>query len=224
MKNSPIRFAVAALFCSLLACAASAQMGRFSAPHVMGFWNPVVGAGAVYTVQPAKGDKTEMQIAIVGKEQVDGKDAYWYEMSFNQGGGQMIMKSLMVLNGSDTHVSRMIMQMPGRPPMEMSMQMMHQDRATQPADVRSDAEDLGSDTITVPAGTFTCEHYRTKNGGGEVWVSQKISPYGLVKSKSNDTSMELTKVVTGAKDQITGTPQPFNPQGFMQQQQQSPNQ
>jgi hypothetical protein len=222
MKNIPIRFAVAALFCSLLAGAASAQMGRFSAPHVMGFWNPVVGAGAVYSVQPAKGDKTEMQIAIVGKEQVDGKDAYWYEMSFNQGNGEMIMKSLMILNGPDTHVSRMIMQMPGGPPMEMPTQMMHQDRTTQPADVRSDAEDLGSDTITVPGGTFTCEHYRTKNGG-EVWVSQKVSPYGLVKSKTNDTSMELTKVVTSAKDQITGTPQPFNPQAFMQQQQQSPN-
>jgi hypothetical protein len=221
MKNIPIR-AVAALFCSLLAGAASAQMGRFSAPHVMGFWNPVVGAGAVYSVQPAKGDRTEMQIAIVGKEQVDGKDAYWYEMSFNQGNGEMIMKSLMVLNGPDTHVFRMIMQMPGRAPVEMPAQMMHQDRTTQPADVRSDAEDLGSDTITVPAGTFTCEHYRTKNGG-EVWVSQKVSPYGLVKSKTNDSSMELTKVVTGAKDQITGTPQPFNPQAFMQQQQQSPN-
>ncbi|MGD0543209.1 MAG: hypothetical protein ABSB65_02260 [Candidatus Acidiferrales bacterium] len=224
MKNTPVRFAVAALSCSLLAGAALAQMGRFSAPHVMGFWNPVVGAGAVYTVQPAKGDKTEMQIAIVGKEQVDGKDAYWYEMAFNHGNGEMIMKSLMVLNGADTHVSRMIMQMPGRPPMEMPTQMMHQDRTTQPADIRSDAEDLGSETVTVPAGTFTCEHYRTKKTGGEVWVSQKVSPYGLVKSKTNDTSMELTKVITGAKDQITGTPQPFNPQAFGQQQQQSPNQ
>jgi hypothetical protein len=125
MKNIPIRFAAAALFCSLLAGAAPAQMGRFSAPQVMGFWNPVVGAGAVYTVQPAKGDKTEMQIAIVGEEQVDGKDAYWYEMSFNHGNGETIMKSLMVLNGPDTHVSRMIMQMPGRPPMEMPTQMMH---------------------------------------------------------------------------------------------------
>jgi hypothetical protein len=215
MKNTPVRFAMAALFCSLLAAAASAQMGRFSAPHVMGFWNPVVGAGAVYTLQPAKGDKTEMQIAIVGKEQVDGKDAYWYEMAFNHGNGEMIMKSLMVLNGSDTHVSRMIMQMPGQPPMEMPTQMMHQDHST-PADIRSDAEDLGSDTITVPAGTFTCQHYRTKSGG-EVWVSPKVSPYGLVKSKTNDMSMELTKVVTGAKDQITGTPQPFNPQAMRQQ-------
>jgi hypothetical protein len=222
--NHSLRFAVSAVLFGLMATAAVAQMGSFSAPHVMGFWNPVVGQGAEYSMQSTKGDKTDMQIAIVGKEQVEGKDAYWYEMAFNRGSGQMIVKTLMVLNGTDTHVSRMIMQMPGRPPMEMPAQLMHQDKTTQPADVRSDAEDLGSETITVPAGTFTCKHYRTKKAGGDVWVSEKISPYGLVKSKTNDSSMELTKVVTGAKDQITGTPQPFNPQMLMQQQQQSPNQ
>jgi hypothetical protein len=212
------RYSVAGLLLVLLASAASAQMGRFSQPHVMGFWNPVVGEGAEYEMQTAKGDKSNMQITIVGKDSVDGKDAFWYETSFNRGNGQMIMKQLMVLNGPDTQISRMIMQMPGRPPMEMPTQMMHMDRTPQTADVRSGGEDLGSETITVPAGTFTCQHYRTKSGG-EVWVSQKVSPYGLVKSKSADTSMELTKVITGAKDQITGTPQPFNPQMMQQQQQ-----
>jgi hypothetical protein len=212
------RYSVAGLLLVLAASAASAQMGRFSQPHVMGFWNPVVGEGAEYEMQTAKGDKSNMQITIVGKESVDGKDAFWYETSFNRGNGQMVMKQLMVLNGPDTQISRMIMQMPGRPPMEMPTQMMHMDRTPQTADVRTGGEDLGSETITVPAGTFTCQHYRAKSGG-EVWVSQKVSPYGLVKSKSADTSMELTKVITGAKDQITGTPQPFNPQMMQQQQQ-----
>ena len=212
------RHALTALLLALVSTAASAQMGRFSSPHVSGFWNPVVGEGAQYSIQSQKGDKTDMQITVVGKESVDGKDAYWYEMSFNRGNGEMVMKQLMVLNGADTQISRMIMQMPGRPPMEMPTQMLHQDHAPQTADVRTGGEDLGSDTITVPAGTFTCHHYRTKSGG-EVWVSQKVSPYGLVKSKSNDSSMELTKVITGAKDQITGTPQPFSPQMMMQQQQ-----
>ena len=212
------RHALTALLLALVSTAASAQMGRFSSPHVSGFWNPVVGEGAQYSIQSQKGDKTDMQITVVGKESVDGKDAYWYEMSFNRGNGEMVMKQLMVLNGADTQISRMIMQMPGRPPMEMPTQMLHQDHAPQTADVRTGGEDLGSDTITVPAGTFTCQHYRTKSGG-EVWVSQKVSPYGLVKSKSNESSMELTKVITGAKDQITGTPQPFSPQMMMQQQQ-----
>jgi hypothetical protein len=214
------RHTVTAMLLAVVATAASAQMGHFSAPHVSGFWNPVMGAGAEYQIQPAKGDKSNIQITIVGKEAVEGKDAYWYEMSFDRANGQMmVFKQLMVLNGADTQISRMIMQMPGRPPMEMPTQMMHQDRAPQTADVRTGGEDLGSDTITVPAGTFTCQHYKTKSGG-EVWISPKVSPYGLVKSKSNDTTMELTKLITGAKDQITGTPQPFNPQMMMQQQQQ----
>jgi hypothetical protein len=213
------RYAIAACALVLTASAAIAQMGHFSAPHVSGFWNPVVGEGAEYVMQPAKGDKTNMQITVVGKESVGGKDAYWYETSFNHGSGQMVIKQLKVLNGADTQTSRTIMQMPGRPPMELPAQMMHQDSSPQPADVRTGGEDLGSETITVPAGTFTCQHYRSKSGG-EVWISQKISPYGLVKFKSNDTSMELTKVITGAKDQITGTPQPFSPQTMMQQQQQ----
>lgn len=213
------RHALTACSLALLATAAGAQMGRFSSPHVSGFWNPVVGEGAEYAIQPAKGDKTDMQITVVGKESVGGKDAYWYETSFNRGSGQMIIKQLKVLNGADTQTSRTIMQMPGRPPMEMSAQMMHQDSSPQAADVRTGGEDLGSETITVPAGTFVCQHYKTKSGG-EVWISQKVSPYGLVKSKSNDSSMELVKVITGAKDQITGTPQPFNPQMMMQQQQQ----
>ena len=214
------RHTVTATLLAVVATAASAQMGHFSAPHVSGFWNPVMGAGAEYQIQPAKGDKSNIQITIVGKEAVEGKYAYWYEMSFDRANGQMmVFKQLMVLNGADTQISRMIMQMPGRPPMEMPTQMMHQDRAPQTADVRTGGEDLGSDTITVPAGTFTCQHYKTKSGG-EVWISPKVSPYGLVKSKSNDTTMELTKLITGAKDQITGTPQPFNPQMMMQQQQQ----
>ena len=173
--NSSFRFAVSAFLFGLMATAAAAQMGSFSAPHVMGFWNPVVGQGAAYSMQSAKGDKTDMQIAIVGKEQVEGKDAYWYEMAFNRGSGQIIVKTLMVLNGTDTHVSRMIMQMSGRPPMEMPTQMMHQDKTAQPADIRSDAEDLGTETITVPAGTFTCKHYRTKKAGGDVYINPQCA-------------------------------------------------
>jgi hypothetical protein len=215
------RLAASAFLVLLLAVSANAQMGRPGPPRISGVWNPVVGAGAAYEVDN-KGDKTNMEIAIIGKESVGGKDAYWYEMSFNsaRSGGQMVMKSLTVVNGSDTQITRMIMQMPGRPPMEMPAQSLHQDRSHQPSDIRSDAEDLGSESVTVPAGTFTCEHYRSKKDSSETWISEKVSPYGMVKHQSADTTMVLTKVIADAKDKITGTPQPFNPQMMMQQQEQ----
>jgi hypothetical protein len=209
MKRS-WRYAVAACVFALLVSAAIAQV-VLSTPPLAGFWNPVVGEGAEYAMQSQKDGKTNMQITVVGKESVDGRDAYWYEVSVNHGNGPTILKNLMVLNGAYTQVSRMIMQVPGSNPVEMPVQVMQiMQLAHQTADIRSDAQDLGSETINVPAGSFRCEHYRTKNGQREVWISRNVSPYGLVKSKSNDSSMELTKVITGAKDQITGTPQPFN--------------
>ncbi len=201
---------------------AVAQMGT-RGPSFRGVWNPVVGSGAAYSIEQKGGEKSEMEIAIVGKESVDGKDGYWSEITFQspRGEGQMVMKSLTVLDGSNTAVKRMIMQMSGQPPMEMPMTMMKQrGSTTHPADIRTNAEDVGGETVTTPAGTFTCEHYRMKDGSADVWVAKNVAPYGLVKSTGKDTTMVLTRVITDAKDKITGRPVPFNPMGMMQQRQQ----
>ena len=104
--------------------------------------------------------------------------------------------------------------------MEMPAQMSKMNGQKQPADIRDRAEDLGSESVTTPAGTFTAEHYKMKDGSGDAWVAPKAGPYGLVKFQGKDTSMVLTKVITDAKDKITGTPQPFNPMMFQQQGQQ----
>jgi hypothetical protein len=193
------------------ATAASAQMGRGGPPPIQGVWSPVVGHGAAYDNQSSDGKKTSMEVSVVGKETVEGKDGYWLEMSFEStdGGGGMVMKHLMVLDGQQTRVVKIVMQMPGRPPMEMPAQMA-QRNAARPADIRSDAQDIGSESVTVPAGTFACEHYKMKDGG-DAWVTKGVSPWGMAKFQSKDTTMVLTRVITDAKDKITGTPQPFDP-------------
>src|ERR1700751_6457691 len=112
----------AIVFCGLaLASTSAAQMMRGGGPPTFaGIFNPAVGAGAAYEVQTQEGKKT-MEMAIVGKETVDGKDAYWWEMAMpdQRAGGEMVFKSLLVMDGENTHASKMIMQFPGRPPMEM---------------------------------------------------------------------------------------------------------
>ena len=122
--------------------------------------DPVVGSGAAYEITSSDGRKTNIEYAIVGKESVNGKDAYWMEWTTSgMGSGQMVMKMLTAV-GDSTVTSRMIMQMPGRPPMEMPAQMTgRMNGQSAPADIRSTAEDVGSESVTVPAGTFTCEHY-----------------------------------------------------------------
>ncbi|MFZ3201285.1 MAG: hypothetical protein WA175_09040 [Candidatus Acidiferrales bacterium] len=212
--NHSTRAILTASLLLLLATATAAQMGMGMRPPMpRGMFNPVVGAGAVYEMVGENGEKMTMQIAVVGKESVNGKDAYWFEtIMTGTPQGEMVMKSLTVLDGTNTYVARMIMQPPGRPPMEMPEQMLRMHGQTpQPADIRSQADDLGIESVTVPAGTFVCHHYRIKQGTGDVWVTDKVSPYGLVKQQGNGSTMVLLKVISDARDKITGTPEPFNP-------------
>ena len=210
--NRTLRFAVISAACLLLPMVASAQMfGRSQAPSWRGVWNPVVGAGGTYEVTRKDGTKTTMEMAIIGKESVDGKDGYWFEVTIpGTELGTMIMKSLTVRNDQDMTSTRMIMQMGDRPPMEMPSRMT-QNREKQPADIRQMAEEVGPESVTTPAGTFATTHYKMKDGSGDVWVADKAGPFGMVKFIGKDNSMVLVKVESDAKDKITGTPVPFNP-------------
>ena len=54
-----------------------------------------------------------------------------------------------------------------------------------------------------------------KDRSSELWVSDKVAPWGLVKTQGKESSMLLTKEITDAKDHITGTPKKFNPMDMM---------
>jgi len=194
-------------------------MGMGMRPSMpQGIFNPTVGSGAQYESTSQDGAKTSLEYAVVGKDTVNGKDAYWLEWTTSSGRmGEMVMKILISPDSSNGVTSRMIMQMAGRPPMEMPAQMSR--ASSQPApkvDIRGESEDVGKESVTTPAGTFACEHYRSKDGSTDTWVSSQVAPFGVVKSQGK-TSMVLTKLITGAHDRIVGTPVPFNPQMMMPQ-------
>lgn len=199
------------------AAAASAQMGLRQTPIPRGVFHPVVGEGAVYSDQDSSGTVRNIEFDIVGKDSVDGKDAYWLEWTISGTQmGDVIMKTQMVLDGDNTLGGPTIVQMGNNPPMEMPAAMMGRGNAQpQPTDIRTKADDLGTESITTPAGTFSCEHFKMKDGSGDAWLSEKVSPFGLVKSQGKDSTLVLIKVVTGVTDKITGTPQPFNPAAMM---------
>ena len=101
--------------------------------------------------------------------------------------------------------------------MDMNMNMMggRGSAAATPSDVRAKSELVGTESVTVPAGTFSCQHYRAKDGSSDVWISEKVAPWGLVKMQGKNNSMVLTKVITDAKDHITGTLKKFDPMQMM---------
>lgn len=197
-----------------IAVVAGAQMAMRQTPLPRGIFHPVVGQGAVYEMTNMAGPKNTIEFDVVGKDSVNGKDAYWLEFTIaGTQMGDMLSKIEMVVDGGVTYTARTIMQMGNNPPMEMPAAMAS--KAQTPVEIKDKADDLGSESVTVPAGTFSCEHYRMKDGTGEAWVSAKVSPFGLVKSQDKDSSMVLLKTVSGVTDKITGTPVPFNPMMFM---------
>ncbi len=120
-----------------------------------------------------------------------------------------------LISKEDFQVHRTIMQIPGHPAMEMKVNPTSQD-VQRRQDELSQWSQTGTETITVPAGTFVCQHWKKNDGKGDVWANDQISPFGMVKEVNPSSSMVLVKVIKDAKDHITGPVTPFDPQAFRQ--------
>jgi hypothetical protein len=215
------RAVTAVLVAAALAIPLWAQFGP-QMPQMRGMWHPVVGEGAAYQMQ-GRGGTHEMEIAVVGKEDFQGQTGYWIEMTSGEMQGHAgASKMLMVMEPPNPGVKRMIMLMNGQAyefPMNSPMMAGRAPKA-EGMDITKGggAQKVGTETITTPAGTFECDHYRSGDPPSDVWVSSKVSPWGLVKSQSKDSTMLLTKQITDAKTKITGPVKPFDPMQMMQQQ------
>jgi hypothetical protein len=187
---------------------AYAQFGKGAAPKFYSDFKPVVGGWSEYQMTGKAESPSKMKIAIVGKE----GDAYWYETVMEtKEKGPIISKMLVSGNPEDKqNIKRMIVKMGNEPAMEMPTQMM-QASASKDQGQRGKIIDKGTESIKVPAGTFTAQHMQYQ--GGEIvvdtWVSKDVSPYGMVKSQSKEFEMVLLGYGTGAKTLITETPQKF---------------
>jgi hypothetical protein len=177
-----------------------------------------VGNGAVYETSSAGSDtKNTMEMLVVGKEQAGGKEGYWLEFGHAmQGKGTMYAKFL--LTKDDFQLQRMIFQLPGQPAMEMPAGMLAMQQNKKIVEEINNWSQVGSESITVPAGTFTCSHFRKNDGSNDVWGSESVSPFGLVKQTGSGGTQVLVKVLTGVQDHITGPVTAFQMPGMPQSQ------
>ena len=213
MKRNILARVVITLPLSMAPCA-RAQMGMdlFKKLTIAKAFHPVVGKGAAYesTSKQSSGPKTRvMEISIVGKESVEGKEAVWMEFATTDDKGQQLLgKTLMSLDDFQFH--KMIIQMPGGPALEMPFNP----AAAHREKIQENMEDwhsVGSGTVTVPAGTFDCEHCRNDKAKSDAWTTDKVTPFGMVKQVGENRTMVLTKILTDAPDRITGLVQKFDP-------------
>lgn len=205
-----------------LAATAKAQLGMnlFQKPAIAKFFNPVVGKGAQYetaTTDSDGGKAKSMEMAVVGKESVEGKEGFWMQMAMSSDKGEsMLAKAL--FSREDFQFHKVIVQMKGQPAMEMPFNPGASGMKSAQESM-ADWHLIGTESVTVPAGTFTCEHWRNDKNGSDLWGSEKISPFGMVKEVGKSHTMTLTKLLTDVSDRITGPVTKFDPQMMMQQMQ-----
>jgi len=181
-------------------------------------FKPVVGHWAEYLMTSKDEEPVTMRISIVGEE--DG--AYWYEMQMT-GEDQEKMISKMLVSGDpsdDGNLKRLIIKGGDEPAMEMPvgnggpmtdvMGMMGQE--AEEVEEEEDGvmpTDLGIESITVPAGTFKARHWRVEDEDFwfDMWQAEKVGPYGIVKSSSDEFEMVLMGHGDGATSAITEEPE-----------------
>lgn len=210
---------VAACLALVTVAVAHPQMGMnfFKRPAIADFFKPVVGSGAVYQSVEADGStpKSSMEMYVVGREMVGLKEAYWLEFSIPEKEMNGTIYSKVLVSKDDFETHRTIFQWPGAPAMEMPANM-NSRAAKKIGDDLAKWSQVGTETITVPAGTFVCQHWKKKDGKGDVWENDKVTPFGMVKEVEPGSTDILLKIITDAKDHITGPVSPFDPKLFQQ--------
>jgi len=152
-----------------------------------------------------------IRFAIVGLEQVEGETYYWMEVVSAPPavGGTVIAQMLIPYYPFEQRdIKGYIVQVPGQPPRRMPQQMidmMRADPAPGPSwgDQCAAATELGSEEVTVPAGTFRARHFRgAGEDAGDVWIADV--PFGMVKLVQPNGTMELVRYGTDAESLLSG--------------------
>jgi hypothetical protein len=225
-RTQVVLLAAAGCLCMTSSVAAQLGMDIFKKPNISDIFKPVVGSGGLYEQQRTDTQKapTQMEMTIVGKEMVDGQQGYWMEVGHVEGkSGQMMYSKMLVTN--DFQMKKIVFQRPGQPAMEMPFSPTEKTKSHM-AEEMEKWHQVGTETITVPAGIFICQHWKKDSGVGDAWVSDKVTPMGMVKSINAGQTMVLLKVITAATEHITGPVTKFDPEALkrqmMEQRQQKP--
>jgi hypothetical protein len=207
-------------------CAAAPPPGLRAAeeqkapPRFFGIFATKVGAWSEYAVTEVEGGKkSTMRNAIVGKE----GEGFWYEVAIADGGVTNIIRMYLLGDPNNPeNIQRLIMKNGTQAAQEMPREFVVMGRrmATSMFESRSGSsvanqpdikvEEVGTEKVTVPAGTVDVVKKRVLDASGKVLATfdfnKEILPFGVVRSETAKVKMELTGYGMDAKSQINETP------------------
>ncbi len=174
---------------------------------------PGVGRWAEYKATFKGKDSYTLRHAVIGSESRDGKALKWLELrtSGNKKDGDMIYQ--MLVPGSAAQlgdVHEVIMKQGTQPAMKMDGMMLKMIRGQMQKqsfleDICKDVTLVGTERLTVPAGKFDTQHFRSAKYSSDSWITSGV-PFSMVKSVGKDFEIELVAQGDGAKSSIAETP------------------
>jgi hypothetical protein len=173
---------------------------------------PKIGQWAEFSWhQKGKEDASDrMRMAVIKEEKRGGKQMYWLQMVMTgKKDKPTIMQRLTPWDASSLGAQApadLVVKIGDQPAMKMSKEMAK--GAAAQADWREfckDSKFIGTEAITVPAGTFPSRHYTSSSG--DTWASPKAPVWHLVKMTTKEgKTMVLSAVGEGAKNEVTEQP------------------
>jgi hypothetical protein len=177
---------------------------------------PAIGRWSELRMEKKSGGRppTVMRMAVVGSEKQAGKTLYRMQMSSTDPrSGQRMIVQMLTPWGLDALGGRgqreVVMKMGDQPAVKM---VPPKGAAGQDAagfrEQCAKYKFVGEESVTVPAGTYRARRYSGPDG--DTWVAPEVPGWHLVKMTGKDGStMTLTAVGDGAKNDITETPVDF---------------
>lgn len=175
---------------------------------------PEVGRWAEFKGLFNKKDPYTIRYAVIGSENREGKDLKWLELRMvgSQKGRNLVYQ--MLVPGSPAElgdVREIVMKTGEKPAMKMDGMMLKMIRGQVEkqsflSGACKDVTLVGPESVTVPAGKFESQHFRSSEHASDSWLAAGI-PFSLVKSTGKDYQMELIAHGDGAKSSIAEKPQ-----------------
>jgi hypothetical protein len=175
---------------------------------------PAIGRWAEYQALYNKKDPYTIRYAVVGGERRGGKDLKWLELRMvgAKKNGNMVYQMLVPGSAAEVgNVEEIIMKAGDKPAMRMDGMMLNMIRAQMEKqsflkDVCKDVTLVGPERVTVPAGKFQTQHFRSAKYTSDSWLTFTI-PFAMVKSVGKNYEMALRSYGDDAKSSITEVPQ-----------------
>jgi hypothetical protein len=174
---------------------------------------PAVGQWAEYQAVFKQQDPYTMRYAVIGEESRGGKALKWVElrMTGNKKDGNMVTQMLVPGSAAELGDVQEVVMKPGdKPAMKIDGPMLAMIREQMKkqsflTDLCKDVTLVGGETVTVPAGKFKSQHFRSAKYGSDSWVSSKV-PFSMIKTVGTDHELTLVRHGDGAESSITEEP------------------